>query len=129
MRDAIAASALVPKAAGSITRWETASGPEDLDYYFYTGPWPVWKGYFTAPAYGAITIDQTTGQVHVPRTRPEIWLELYYKVHVVDWTGGIIKYRQKPALLAAIALGFLLLITGAIMQIRRWRRRKPAAGS
>lgn len=120
-RDAIVLRRLVPEAAGSIERWEVAEGPQDLDFYFYTGPYPVWKGYFTEPTAGAVAIDKVTGHVHDPRTGTEIFLERYYNVHVVNWRLRVIQYRREPALLIVIALAMLLFVTGVIMQIRRWK--------
>jgi hypothetical protein len=120
-RDAIAARALLDDSAKSIVRWEVASSPKDLDFYFYTGPYPVWKGYFAAPMKGAIAIDQITGHVHTPRTDREIFLERYYNLHVVNWRFGVVKYRQEPLLLSVIALAILMFGTGVFLQIRRWR--------
>lgn len=120
-RDAIVADALVPEAAASIERWEVAKGPQDLDFYFYTGPYPVWKGYFAEPLAGAVAIDQVTGHVHAPRTGNEIFLERYYNVHVVNWRLRVVQYRREPALLFVIALGMLLFVTGVLTQIRRWK--------
>lgn len=120
-RDQIAQNVLVPEAAASIERWEVAEGFRDLDFYFYTGPYPVWKGYFTEPLAGAVAIDQVTGHVHTPRTGNEIFLERYYNVHVVNWRFRVVQYRREPALLIVIALGMLLFVTGVLTQIRRWK--------
>jgi hypothetical protein len=121
-RDAILAERLDPRAARSVTEWTVGAGPKDLNYYFFTGPWPVWTARFSAPEEGRVSIDQTTGHVHTPRTRWEVGLEVYYKVHVLDYTSGIIKYRQKPALLIAIGLLMLLIVSGLVLQLRRMRR-------
>jgi len=120
-RDAIVAQTLSPDAAASITRWEVAEGPQDLDFYFYTGPYPVWKGHFSEPTSGVVSIDQVTGYVHTPRTGTEIFLERYYNVHVVNWRLRVIQYRREPALLIVIALAMLLLVTGVMVQLRRWK--------
>jgi uncharacterized iron-regulated membrane protein len=120
-RDAIAATVLQPDSAGSIARWTVANSPKDLDFYFYTGPYPVWKGFFESPMKGAVAIDQVTGLVHTPRTDREIFLERYYNLHVVNWRFGVVKYRQEPALLAVIVLAMAMFATGAFLQIRRWR--------
>ncbi|MEM9600831.1 MAG: hypothetical protein AAF926_07400 [Pseudomonadota bacterium] len=121
-RDAIAASALAPEAAASIERWEVAEGPQDLDFYFYTGPYPVWKGYFAEPLAGAVAIDQVTGHVHTPRTGNEIFLERYYNVHVVNWRLRVPQYRREPALIFVILLGMALFVTGVVLHVRRWKR-------
>ena len=121
-RDAIVGAALNPETAAAIIRWEVASSPKDLDFYFYTGPYPVWKGFFDKPLTGAVSIDQITGHVHAPRTDREIFLERYYNLHVVNWRFGVVKYRQQPALIIMILFAMALLISGALLQIRRWRR-------
>lgn len=120
-RDLIAQSLLRERVSKKDMTWEVAQTPADLDFYFYTGPYPVWKGYFTEPTYAAVAIDQVTGHVHTPRTRREITLERYYNVHVVNWRLGVIKYRREPALLIMIGLGFGLLISGLMLH---WQRRK-----
>lgn len=121
-RDDILKSHLGASSANTIREWKIAQSPADLDYFFYTGPYPVWKGYFEEPIKGVVAIDQVTGHVHTPRTSREVGLEKYYKVHVVDWTGGVIKYRQRPALIAVIIFTFVLLVTGGLMHVRRWGR-------
>lgn len=122
-RDRILESHLGAQSASTVREWRVAESPADLDYFFYTGPYPVWKGYFDDPVKGVVAIDQVTGHVHTPRTSREVGLEKYYKVHVVDWTDGIIKYRQSPILIAVILITFVLLITGGLMHMRRWRRQ------
>jgi hypothetical protein len=126
-RDAIARSSLKPDSAVAIERWEVAKSPKDLDFYFYTGPYPVWKGFFTKPMSGAVSIDQVTGLVHAPRTDREIFLERYYNLHVVNWRFGVVKYRQEPLLLIMIGLAMVLFGTGAIMQLRRWKNTQRKA--
>jgi uncharacterized iron-regulated membrane protein len=121
-RDAILTASLNEQAVASLSHWETAEGPADLDFYFYTGPWPVWKGYFSEPVGGAVAVDQTTGRVHVPRTDPEIALERYYNVHVVNWRFGVARYRLEPALIIVILLAAVMFVTGVMLQLRRWRR-------
>ncbi|GLQ20925.1 hypothetical protein ACFFUB_07785 [Algimonas porphyrae] len=121
-RDAIVAKALVPEAAASIERWEVAEGPQDLDFYFYTGPYPVWKAYFTEPLSGAVAIDQVTGHVHTPRTGNEIFLERYYNVHVVNWRFRVVQYRREPVLIIVILLAMALFVTGVVLHVRRWKR-------
>ncbi|MEQ8405232.1 MAG: PepSY-associated TM helix domain-containing protein [Oceanicaulis sp.] len=126
-RDAIARERLDPAVFDSIRGWETAAGPAELDFYFYTGPWPVWKAKFADPLSGGVAIDQVTGYVHTPRTDREIFLERYYNLHVVNWRFGVVRYRLEPALLAVIALAMGLLVTGFILQARRWRKRRRQA--
>lgn len=123
-RDLIAREQLDPAVYESLGEWTTAQGPAELDFYFYTGPWPVWKARFEAPLAGGVAIDQTTGYVHTPRTGNEIFLERYYNVHVVNWRFGVVRYRQEPALIFVIFLAAGLVITGFILQARRWRRRR-----
>ena len=122
-RDRIAEAALDPQVYGSITHWEVAQSPADLDFYFYTGPYPVWKGFFEEPLAGGVAIDQITGHVHTPRTDREILLERYYNVHVVNWRFGVVRYRQEPVLIIVILLAAGLVVTGFILHARRWRRR------
>ena len=123
-RDAIVAESLIAPAANSITRWEEAHSPADLDFYFYTGPYPVWKGFFDKPTTGAVAIDQSTGLVHTPRTDWEIFIERYYNLHVVNWRFGVIRYRLEPALLAVIGLALIQLVTGGVLQYRRLTSRR-----
>ncbi|MEO1040411.1 MAG: PepSY domain-containing protein [Pseudomonadota bacterium] len=122
-RDQIAQAALDPDVFATIDRWEVASSPADLDFYFYTGPYPVWKGFFEEPLSGGVAIDQVTGYVHTPRTDREIFLERYYNVHVVNWRFGVVRYRQEPALIIVILLAAGLVGTGFVLHARRWRRR------
>jgi hypothetical protein len=123
-RDQIARERLDPAVYEALGAWETASGPAELDFYFYTGPWPVWKARFDEPLAGGVAIDQTTGFVHTPRTGREIFLERYYNVHVVNWRFGVVRYRREPALLAVIFLAAGMLATGFFLQLRRWRRKR-----
>jgi hypothetical protein len=123
-RDAIAREQLDPAVYETLGGWTEASGPAELDFYFYTGPWPVWKARFEEPLSGGVAIDQTTGFVHTPRTVNEIFLERYYNVHVVNWRFGVVMYRQEPVLIIVILLAALLAITGFILQARRWRKKK-----
>jgi hypothetical protein len=124
-RDAIAAAALSEAAAASLVRWEEAKSPADLDFYFYTGPYPVWKGFYERPSPGAIAIDQVTGHVHPPRIDDEIAIEQFYNMHVLNWRLGVVKYRQEPLLLAAIGLLAVLVVSGLIMQLRRLKSTRP----
>lgn len=122
-RNAIAARALKPESYRSIQRWESASA---LDFYFFEGPFPVWKAYYTEPTFAALAIDQVTGRIpHPPRTRKEIALEIFYNVHVVNWRFGVVQYRLEPALLTVIGLMMCLLGTGVWLQVRRWRKLPP----
>lgn len=123
-RDAIAREQLDPPVYETLGNWTEAHSPAELDFYFYTGPWPVWKARFEEPLAGGVAIDQTTGYVHVPRTGNEIFLERYYNVHVVNWRFGVAMYRQEPLLIFVILLAAALTITGFILQARRWRRKK-----
>lgn len=123
-RNSIAARVLKPESYQSIERWESASA---LDFYFFQGPFPVWKAYYTKPTFAALTIDQVTGRIpHAPRTRKEIALEIFYNVHVVNWRFGVVQYRLEPALLTVIGLMMCLLGTGVWLQVRRWKKRPPA---
>ncbi|MGJ3230421.1 MAG: PepSY domain-containing protein [Oceanicaulis sp.] len=123
-RDAIARERLDPEVYATLSGWETASGPAELDFYFYTGPWPVWKARFEDPLAGGVAIDQVTGFVHTPRTGREIFLERYYNLHVVNWRFGVVRYRLEPALIAVILLAMGLLATGVVLQARRWRKKR-----
>jgi hypothetical protein len=128
-RDRIAAAALAPAAAASITRWEEAKSPKDLDFYFYIGPYPVWKAFYDKPSTGAIAIDQITGHVHAPRIDREIAIEQFYNMHVLNWEGGVVKYRQEPLLIAAITLLGLLVLSGLLLQLRRLPQKNSPQGS
>lgn len=123
-RDALAREQLDPAVYETLGNWTEAGGPAELDFYFYTGPWPVWKARFEEPLAGGVAIDQTTGFVHTPRTGNEIFLERYYNVHVVNWRFGVVMYRQEPLLIFVILLAAALTITGFILQARRWRKKK-----
>lgn len=123
-RDAIAREQLDPAVYGTLGDWSEAHSLAELDFYFYTGPWPVWKARFEEPLAGGVAIDQTTGFVHVPRTGNEIFLERYYNVHVVNWRFGVVMYRQEPVLIIVILLAAALTVTGLVLQARRWRRTK-----
>ena len=125
MRTRIAEDTLTSPA--SIERWQRASGPAELDYYFFAGPWPVWKAWYSSPSAGVLSIDATTGQVYPPRTRRAVWLERLYKLHVLDWTGGVISYRLEPVLIVGILLMSVLLATGVWFQVGRWRRGQRRA--
>lgn len=73
---------------------------------------------------GVLAIDAVTGYVHrAPRTSREIILEQFYNVHVVNWRFGVVRYRLEPALLVMIGLMLILLVTGAVMQIIRWKNK------
>lgn len=128
-RDRIAQARLQPAAALSVEEWQVAESRKDLDYYFYVGPYPAWKGYFSKPMNGVVTIDQITGHVHVPRTKPEVSLEVYYKTHVVYWREGVIRYRREPVLLAVIGLLLALTTTGFLLHMRRWERNRKRAAT
>jgi len=120
-RDAILAQVMPEESVASLIRWEEVKGPEGIDRFFFTGPFPVWKGFFEEPTYGAIVIDQVTGHAHFPTILRQNLLAEYYNLHVVHWSRGEIKYRLEPELLIAIALTMILFGTGVWLQIRRWR--------
>ncbi len=120
-RDAIAANYLKEETLSSVSHWEKT---EKIDFHFYTGPFPVWKAYFSVPYKGVLSVDCVTGLVHQPvRTNRLIFLEKYYNVHVVNWSFGVIKYRLEPELLTVIGLLFILILSGIILQLKR--RKKP----
>lgn|GEM_PF-3868264 len=120
-RDAIVAEVMPEDSVASIIRWEEVKGPEGIDRFFFTGPFPVWKGFFEEPTYGAIVVDQVTGHAHFPTILRQNLLAEYYNLHVVHWSRGEIKYRLEPELLIAIGLTMVLFGTGVWLQIRRWR--------
>jgi hypothetical protein len=103
----------------------TANSPE------YRGALPAWRVDFDDGANRALYVAADTGAVTARRSTLWRVYDFLWGLHIMDWRGH--EDFNSPLLIAATALGLVVIATGFIMFPSRlgytaWRRRRRARG-
>ena len=95
----------------------------------YRGPLPAWRVDFDDGAHRALYVAADTGAVTARRSTLWRVYDFLWGLHIMDWRGH--EDFNSPLLIAATALGLVVIVTGIIMFPSRlgwtaWRRRRRA---
>jgi PepSY-associated transmembrane protein len=95
----------------------------------YRGPLPAWRVDFDDGASRALYVAADTGAVAARRSTLWRVYDFLWGLHIMDWRGH--EDFNSPLLIAATALGLVVIATGCIMFPSRlgytaWRRRRRA---
>jgi hypothetical protein len=89
----------------------------------------VWRVRFDDALGSRVYLDGATGVLVAVRTEAWVWYDFFFRLHVMDYSGG--EDFNSTLMRVASGVAFALVLAGVVLAVlalqRRWRRRRAHA--